>query len=263
MTVAETRMSALDQVLDAEPGAAGMAADLFAAVDALDSSVTLRRALTDPGTDEAGRTALAHGVLDGRMSTEAVNLVAQAAGMRWAGGRTFADAIERQAVRAELMKADRAGDLGDTEDALFRFARLVEASPDLRNVLGDRRASIAQRQRLVDDLLGGKVNGSTLVLARRSVRARERTFDHTIGSYTTLAAAQRSRVLATVRVAKPLTSEQLERLRTVLSRQVGREVGVQMVVDPEVLGGARVQLGDEVVEGTVGSRLADAKRLFS
>ncbi len=93
-------------------------------------------------------------------------------------------------------------------------------------------------------------------------RARERTFAHTIEGFVTLAAAQQNRVVATVRVAQPLTAEQRDQLRTSLSRQLGRQVAVQEVVDPDVLGGVRVELGDEVIEGTVAGRLEQARRLF-
>jgi F-type H+-transporting ATPase subunit delta len=100
------------------------------------------------------------------------------------------------------------------------------------------------------------------VLAKRAVLARERTFGHTIEGYITLAAAQKNRAVATVRVAKPLSSDQRDRLRTALSQKIGREVTIQEVIDPEVLGGVRVELGDEVFEGTVADRLESARRLF-
>ena len=100
------------------------------------------------------------------------------------------------------------------------------------------------------------------MLAKRAVAARERTFGHTIEGYVTLAAAQKNRVVATVRVAKPLSSDQRERLRVALSKQVGREVAIQEVIDPDILGGVRVELGDEVFEGTVSDRLESARRLF-
>ena len=92
--------------------------------------------------------------------------------------------------------------------------------------------------------------------------ARERTFGHTIEGYVTLAAAQKNRAVATVRVAKPLSSDQRKRLRAALSKQIGREVAIQEVIDPDVLGGMRVEIGDEVFEGTVSDRLEAARRLF-
>ena len=285
-TATDTRLSALDTLLDeaydrstADAGLVGkvigavrrapsesdmvnLPGDLFAVVDVLESSAALRRAVTDPGAPEQSRRQLVHGLLDGKVSKVAADMVADAAAMRWSGGRTFAAALDRQAVRAQLIEADRNGHLEEAEDELFRFARTVEANPDLRNALADRSVDLRGREELVEQLLAGKVNEATLALAKRAVRARERTFAHTIEGYVTLAAALKNRVVATVRVAQPLTAEQRERLRETLSTQVGREVAVQEVIDPHVLGGVRVELGDEIVEGTVAGRLEQARRLF-
>ncbi|HEY5847307.1 MAG TPA: F0F1 ATP synthase subunit delta [Microlunatus sp.] len=283
---ADDRLSVLDPVLDAAlasrstrsgvlgaivnavtgtPGAdlAALAGDLFAVADALEANPALRRALTDPSTPEDGRRQLAHGVLDGRVGELAVEIVAESAALRWAGGRTLAAALDRQGVRAELLRADEGGELEETEDELFRFARTVESNPELRNALADRSIDRAGRQQLVAQLLAGKATDSTVRLAQRAVAARERTFAHTIEGYVTQAAAQKNRVVATVRVAKPLTPEQSERLKAGLTRQIGRDVAIQEIVDEHVLGGVRVELGHEVIEGTVAGRLEDARRLFT
>jgi F-type H+-transporting ATPase subunit delta len=263
MTAAtDARLSSLDRMLDDSQVGDNFATDMFAVVDALDASATLRRAVTDPGTPEGARRALVHGLLDGKVDEAVVDLVAEAATLRWAGGRTFAAALERQAVRGQLIVADRRGELDDTEDQLFRFARLVESSPELRNLLGDRAIELSKRQELVEGLLSGRATDPTIVLAKRAVAARERTFGQTIEGYVTLAAAQKNRALATVRVAKPLSSDQRNRLSAALSKQIGREVAIQEVVDPDILGGMRVEIGDEVFEGTVSDRLEAARRLF-
>ena len=283
----EARLQALDEVLDqaesraasddsgllknlaavvtGAPRAADMAAlpgDLFAVVDALDSSVTLRRALTDPSTPEQGRRQLVHNLLDGKVSKVAVHIVAEAVALRWGGGRALSDALERQGVRAQLLVAEREGTLEETEDELFRFARVVESTPQVRDALGDRGVDLAGRRQLIEDLLQGRASTTTVVLAKRAVAARERTFAHTMEGFVALAAAQKNRVVATVRVARPLTAEQRSRLQVALSQQVGRDVLLQEVVDESVLGGIRVELGDEVIEGTVAGRLEQARRLF-
>jgi F-type H+-transporting ATPase subunit delta len=263
MTAAtDARLNSLDRMLDDSKVGDTFATEMSAVVDALDSSATLRRAVTDPGTPEGARRALVHGLLDGKVDKAVVDLVAESATLRWAGGRTFAAALERQAVRAQLITADRRGQLEDTEDQLFRFARLVESNPELRNMLGDRAIDLEKRQELVGGLLEGRATESTIVLAKRAVAARERTFGHTIEGYVTLAAAQKNRAVATVRVTKPLSSDQRERLRAVLRTKIGREVAIQEVIDPDILGGVRVELGDEVFEGTVSDRLESARRLF-
>ena len=206
--------------------------------------------------------ALVHGLLDGKVDKAVVDLVAEAATLRWAGGRTFAAALERQAVRGQLVAADRRGELEDTEDQLFRFARFVESDPELRNVLADRAIDRSRRQELVGELLRGRATDSTIVLAKRAVAARERTFAQTMEGYVTLAAAQKNRVVATVRVANSLTEDQRDRLVAALTNQIGRQVTIQEVIDPDILGGVRVELGDEVFEGTVSGRLEEARRLF-
>ena len=165
-------------------------------------------------------------------------------------------------MRGQLIVADRNGDLENSEDELFRFARLVESSPELRNTLADRSIDLKRRQDLLGDLLSGRATSATNLLAQRAVAARERTFGHTIEGYVTLAAAQKNRVVATVRVATPLSVDQRGRLQTSLSRQIGREVVIQEVIDPGILGGVRVELGGEVFEGTVAGRLEEARRLF-
>ena len=245
-----------------EADVASLATDLFAVVDALDSSTALRRALTDPAVSESNRQQLAHNLLDGKVSKTAVQVVTEAIELRWGGGRAMVAAIERQAIRAELIGADQDGNLEDTEDELFRFARLVESNPGLRNALADRMVDLPRRQELVGELLAGRATKATVALAKRAVSARERTFDHTIEGFVTLAAAQKNRVVATVRVARPLDPDQRERLAASLRKQVGREVALQEIVDPGVLGGIRVELGDDVIEGTVAGRLESARRLF-
>lgn len=258
----EARLDSLDKVLDNQQPVESLAADLFAVVDAVDGQPALRRALTDPGTPVEGRQHLVRSLFGGKISDEATTVVAEAASQRWSTGREFTNAIERQGVRSQLLAAQNSGQLDDVEDQLFRFERLVAGEPRLRDALSDRAVPMDGRRELVRGLLEGKASPVTVTLAQRAVAARERTFANTVESFLTLAAKLRSRTIATVVVAKPLDQEQIDRLRAALGRQVGHEVDVHVIVDPKVIGGIRVELGDEVIEGTVSSRLEDARRRF-
>lgn len=256
------RMGQLDSALDgiARPAAA-LPDELFSFVDALDSTPTLRRVLTDPSTAVDSRVALVRGLFGDTTREGATQVVTEAVTLKWSGGRHLADAIERQAVRAELKQAGDGVD--DIEDELFRLGRLVDANPGLRSALSDQARSRADRQDLVSDLLTGHASDTTVGLARRAVAGRSRTFTATLDGYVDVAAQLRNQVVATVQVARELDPEQLTRLKAALTAQVGRDVSIQQIIDPEVLGGVRVELGDEVVEGTVAGRLSEARRHFT
>lgn len=256
----EARQAELDRILDAQEPSRALADELFAVVGLLESQPTLRNALSDLTAPAAAREQLAVGLLGGQVSKAAVAVVEGAAGLRWATSGALVAALERQAIRTLLRTAQAAGDLDQVEEELFRFSRIVVADRALRVALEDRAASLPGRQELVADLLRGKALELTDALAQRAVRATERTFELTLESYLQLAAEQRRRAIAEVTVARPLTAAQAERLRAALSAQVGREVSLQVSVDPSVLGGVRVQLGDEVIEGTVAGRLQAAAR---
>ncbi|TDT33643.1 F0F1 ATP synthase subunit delta [Naumannella halotolerans] len=253
----------LDQVVDSVLGSgdpAVISSELFSVVDALDASPALRRALTDPGLPPRARRGVAERLLAGQLTDATITVVGSVAEKRWSAISTFVAELERLGVRARLIGAEREGRLDRVEDELFRFERVVDADSELRNVLADRTAPVERRTELVADLLRGKADPATIALAERAVRARERTFTRTMEHYLNQTAALRNRSIATVRVARPLDAEQEARLRAALTKQAGRAISLQVIVDPTVLGGVRVEVGDQVIEGSVASRLEAARR---
>lgn len=256
----EARLSALDALLDDQRADESVAEDLFSVVDALSEQSALRRALTDPTTPDEARAQLVGALFTGRIGDEALRVLSEAAKLRWGTSGALAHALERQGVRALLIAAHRDGVLDDVEDELFRIGRVVESDRRLRAALADRRVALDPRADLIGGLVAGRARPATLRLARRAVAARERTFDRTLEGYLTVAAELRRRAIATVTVARPLTADQYDRLQAALSRQVGREVTLHVVVDANVIGGVRVSLGDEVIDGTVAGKLHDAER---
>ncbi|SDB85598.1 ATP synthase F1 subcomplex delta subunit [Raineyella antarctica] len=259
----EPRLNSLDLVLDARNPHPGLAEELFMAADLFGSDPALRRAVTDPGAPVEARQQLVSRLLGGRVSEEALTVLREAAGLRWRTAGTFVSAVERQAIRAALAQAQVAGQLDQVEDELFHVNRTVAGSPELRDALSDDRRPLVARQDMAAGLLAGKATPVTITLVRRGVAAHQRTFANTVDGYVALAAAQRNRAVATVRVARPLTGVQSDRLHAALTKQLGRPVTMHVIEDPTVLGGVSVEVGDEVIDGTVASRLDEARKLFS
>ena len=128
-------------------------------------------------------------------------------------------------------------------------------------MLSDVSTDPQRRAQLVDTLLTGKVDDVTLALARRATtHLRGRRFVATLLWYGEIAAERRRRLVATVTSGSVLSQSQQDRLAGLLERAYGRAVQLNVTVDPAVIGGLRIQVGADVVDSTVLSRLADARR---
>ena len=240
--------------------AARLGSELFAVADLLGREAALRRAMTDPSTSGKAKSSLASAVFEGKLSPDAIQVVATAAGARWSSAGDFVDAIEQLAALAFVIESESAGKLSELEDELFRFARIVEAEPRLRDVLGDRTAPLSAKRKLLDGLIKDKVSEPTRLLLAEAVAGRHRSFLAAVADYQRIAAARRDRLVATVHVAAPLSRDQERRLSKALADEYGHAVHVNVVVDPRLLGGVRATVEDEVVDSTIATRLEDARR---
>jgi F-type H+-transporting ATPase subunit delta len=246
------------------PDPAQLAAELFAVADLLQAEAGLRRALADPGTAQRARIGLLEQVLSGKVSDDALEVLRWAVESRWSRDRDLESAIDTLGVEAELASAEAQGQLEDVEDELFRFGRIAESNAELSLALSDLSVPAARKRGLLERLLEGRANAVTIRLVQRAVTRGEkgRTIDRVIDDLVALAAERRQRKVAVVQVARPLDAGQTDRLREALSRTFGGEVELRVDVVPDVLGGIIVQIGDEVVDGSVARRLAEAQRLL-
>jgi F-type H+-transporting ATPase subunit delta len=238
-----------------------LAEDLFAVTDALDSSASLRRALVDPSRGSSAKRGLVEGLFGPRTSAAATTLLNVLVSERWADDRDLGDASESLAVEAVVALAEAGGRLDALEDDLFRFGRVVAADSGLRDALsahgGDEHVKVA----LVEALLEGKASPEAIRLSRQAaVFSRGRRYGRVLESYLSVAAMRREQLTATVTAASPLDDVQAQRLTRALSRIYDRAVQINVVLDPAVVGGIRVQVGDEVVDGTILRRLQEAER---
>jgi F-type H+-transporting ATPase subunit delta len=249
-----------EEALAGATPAEGLGGELFSIAKLLDGSGALRRALTDPARPAASKSALAQQLFGGKISPQALEILSAAVSGRWVSGRDLGDALDQLSVEAEVAYADSRRKLDEIEDELFRLDRVVAAERALAEKLGDRGIPAGQRQELLRGLLEGKADATTVRLAERAVDGRGRSFAASMRSYQVAAAARRNASVATVRVATDLTEAERTRLATALGRQYGRDIQLNVIVDPHVVGGVRVDIGDEVIDGTIAAKLDDAQR---
>jgi F-type H+-transporting ATPase subunit delta len=235
--------------------------ELFAVARLLDGQLALRRALSDPSGKPGERAALARRLFGGKVSDAALDLIETTARQRWSRPIDLVDAFSTLATEASLDAADVRGELDSVEDELFRFGRIVAADRELARILSDRKAPSEGKKALLDRLLSGRVSPVTEQLLRNVLTGPHvGQAENAIERLSDVASRRQGRSVARVTTAVPLTPAQEQRLTDVLGRLYGRAVGLQVTVDPSVLGGVIVQVGDEVIDGSIAHRLEAAER---
>ncbi len=253
-------LAALTPRVEATSGeeAAQLGADLFGIAAVLRAEPSLRRVATDVSTDAAAKSGLVRQLFEGKVSQPALDLLADAVERRWTATRDLADALEDLGVVAVVRSA---GDDADRlSDELFAVAQLIEEQPDLRAALSDPARSAEDRSALLRQLIQDRTLPATQRLAEPAIVGGHRTVSVALEEYQKVAAAAHDRRVATVWVASELSDADRERLQAALSRQYGRQVHLNVIVEPELLGGMRVEIGDDVIDCTVRGRLEDARR---
>ncbi|MDQ1290067.1 MAG: F-type H+-transporting ATPase subunit delta [Actinomycetota bacterium] len=241
--------------------AAALGEDLFGVTGLLTANPGLRRAFTDPSRDGGARAEFAARLLGGKVAGEVVELVAALVTGRWSRAGDLTDAVEGLAVTAVLAGAEAAGRLEDVEDELFRFSRTVAADQRLRDAFSSRTEGTDRKETLVRRLLADRVAPETLRLAvQAAVAPRGLRTEQALEYFVEAVASRRRQLVAHVVAALPLTEAQRARLGEILRRQYGRPIRLNIDIDPDVVGGIRVEVGGEVVDGTVSTRLDDARR---
>jgi len=235
-----------------------VAQDLFGIADLLRTEPGLRRVATDASIEGEAKAGLLRGVLSGKVSPEALEVLTTAVSQRWTASRDLGDALEQLGVVAEVRSTG--ADAGRLEDEIFAVGQLVQANPELRDALSDPARSRADKAGLINGLLGAKVLPATVALVKQALSGSYRTISVALVAYQKVAAEVRGQGVATVRVARPLAAADRQRLAGALSHTYGHEVHLNVIVDPEVIGGIRVEIGDDVIDGTVSNRLDEAGR---
>lgn len=250
-------LAAATAQLDAVTGV-GLATgeQLLAAGRAIAGSSQLRAVLSDPSIPGEEKSALL-GRIFSTLDATAAKLLGGVVASRWSDSDELVDGIETLGIRA---LAAAAGEQAGLEGELFAVGRAVASDPDLELALGSKLGDPAAKAAVVTQLIGRKASPATVAILTHLVQSpRGRRIGELVAGAAETVASAAGRVIATVTAATPLSAAQQTRLAAALTAQHGRPVQVDVIVDPAVLGGLRVQVGDEVVDGTVSSRLTDLR----
>ena len=254
------RISQLSGRAATSGGLIDLARELYAIADLLVATPALRRAAADPASAADARRGLIEQVLQGKVSDDARALAATVAEQRWSSGWDLTDALERLGDDALLRAAEQDGQLDQVEDELFRFERILDSQPRLTTLLDEASSAADRRTALLRDVIAGRVHPITQALLEHAVgSSRKRSIERSIDGLLETAAAQRARSMARVVTAVELKPEQASRLSELLAEIYGRPIEIRAAVEPAVRGGLSVRVGDEVIDGTVSSRLAAAR----
>ena len=241
--------------------AATVADSLFELSQTIRSEAALRRFATDASVPAEAKSGLATEVFGGKVDAVTLGLLTSAVTRKWTRALDLADALEHLSEIAAVRSAGE--ESGRLADELFTVSQAIQDNAGLRDALSDPARTSADKSALLDGLLAGKALPATVTLAKQALAGTYRTVSSALGEYQKVAASVHGEGVATVRVAAPLAQADVDRLGAALSRQYGRPVHVNLVVDPAVIGGIKVEIGDDVIDGTVASRLDEARRALA
>jgi F-type H+-transporting ATPase subunit delta len=245
-----------------------LAKELFGILGTVDSSAGLRRALTDPSRSGDEKSALVKQLFGGKVSVDAVEIASGLASSRWASARDIGDALETLAATVVIAVAENKSavsasgvtGLEELENDLFSFIRTVASSHDVQRALSEPQASGAAKIALARKLVPGASEEAIVLIGQAVSQPRGIKPTKLISRFAEFAAKRQQRWIATVSVIRPLTEAQASRLQAALNALYGRELKINMIVDPALIGGVRIQVGDEVVDASVLARLGQLQR---
>lgn len=171
-----------------------------------------------------------------------------------AGHSAVNERLEGYALASFGSAGDRAA-FDEVEDELFRFTRILDANRELRESLSDPTLPAALREGILAELLANRVQPVTRRLLGYAVRQTRGQLSSHLGWLVERVAEERGRRTAEVSAAVELDAGQRSRLAEALSRLTGRQVSLQVSVEPDLIGGLRVVVGDTVLDATVRRRL--------
>lgn len=258
----ESRDSLAPKLRDTREDAWRIGNELFTITKVLDDSIQLERALTDPSRPVADKVAVLKELLGDNVHPMTMEIMTDLVSRHWSRARDIANAVEDFGVDAMMYYADATGATLQVSVELSELHSALLNLPVVRAKLYDYQATSEARVKLFREVFSGKtLNKVTMRLAEHATcNLRRRRYLETIQWLINKFSRHMGESMVTVTTATPLKKEQIERLVEVYSAKVGRQVHINSVVDPTVLGGMRIQVGDEVTDNTVVAQLQNLHR---
>ena len=258
----ESRDSLAPKLRDTREDAWRIGNELFTITKVLDDSIQLERALTDPSRPVADKVAVLKELLGDNAHPMTMDIMTDLVSRRWSRARDIANAVEDFGVDAMMYYADATDATLQVSIELSELHSALLNLPVVRAKLYDYQATSEARVKLFREVFSGKtLNKVTMRLAEHATcNLRRRRYLETIQWLINKFSRHMGESMVTVTTATPLKKEQIKRLVEVYSAKVGRQVHINSVVDPTVLGGMRIQVGDEVTDNTVVAQLQNLHR---
>lgn len=256
------RLTDITKDLDNEQLSA-LSGELVSVAKMLDREIVVTRYLTVPAEDSRPRLRLLERLFSDKVSDATLEVLRSAVCEHWSANSDLVDAIEHVSRQALLEIAARDDRIDDVQEQLFRFSRVLDSQPRLAILLGDYATTAEARIGLLRKVLesaSGEVDPIVVALLSQTIELlRGEPAEEAVQLLTRVAVARGGEIVGQVSAAAELSEAQRTRLTEVLGRIYGHPVSVHLQVEPDLLGGLLIAVADEVIDGTLSSRLAAAQ----
>jgi len=233
-----------------------LAEQLFSAGRIIGQSSQLRTILSETNGDPENKTNALTAVFGSSLDADALAVLTTAVQSRWSSGDDLLAGIEELGLRAAAASAPKSTSIGAE---LFSFGSAVSSDAQLELALGSKLGTDEAKSALVASLLGNASPQTVAIVRQLVLQPRGRRIGELLRNAASIVADQAGESIATVTSATPIGAAQLKRLQKGLAASFGRDLAINLVVDPSIIGGLRVQVGDDVIDGTVARKLAELR----
>lgn len=236
-----------------------LVSQLFAIADAIASSSQLRNLLADPSAELKAKSGAVSAVFAKSTSADAIEIVTALVALRWSKGSDLVLALEQLAVQAVASIAAKNKTIEQVENELFTFNQAIHENSELQFALASNQATAEAKLKLVNSLIKSASTEGQELIRQAVVSARKVRLSLVLDKFGKWVSAYASRLIATVTVAAPLDAKSQERLQKALSKAYNAEIKLNIQIDATIIGGIKVQIDGEIIDGSLSSRLNQAR----